>query len=136
MFDYFDCSFHYLFRPFTGQKNICIIFTFTIISIKQCLKQYLVIFSEIVCTQCQYFSLTVLHECMTASCITACAVLQFMPNCCAVCAYLHQSSKNAHMQTAKGLKCAREKSLAQYKLSSLGIIDLYAKILLHRFVNV
>ena len=50
MFDYFNWLFiSYLFRPFTGQK-ICIIFTFTLISIKQCLKQYLSIFSEIVCT--------------------------------------------------------------------------------------
>ena len=94
---------------------MCIILTFTIISIKQCLKQYLVIFSKIVCTHSVNILLIVLHECMTASCITACAV----PNFCAVCAYLHQSYKNAYMQTAKGLKYAREKSLAQHKLSSL-----------------
>ena len=29
------------------------------------------------------------------------------------------------MQTAKGLKCAREKSLAQYKLSSLATCGLF-----------
>ena len=27
--------------------------------------------------------------------------VQFMPNCCALYIYLHQSSKNVHMQTAK-----------------------------------
>ena len=44
----------------------------------------------------------------------------FLADCAAVCAYPHQSSKNAHMQTTKGLKCAREKSLAQDKLSTSG----------------
>ena len=51
-------------------------------------------------------------------------MLIFFAGCAAVCTFPHRSSKNAHMQTAKGLRCTREKSLAQYKLSSLGAFIL------------
>ena len=48
----------------------------------------------------------------------------FFADCAAVCAYLHQSSKNAHMQTAKGLKVRKGEILCAVQTFQSGELIL------------